>query len=114
MPSRRKSVMVRLTVLSPSSVWRWIVPLEHQMPEPSSLALSARNMMICLRAALPKIRSAQRLAIFQLMRGPPERGRRSASRGGGSWRLTGRENRRTIPKAPFRARKWFDNRPLSG
>jgi hypothetical protein len=37
--------------------------------------LSAKNMMICLRAALPKIRSAQRLAIFQLMRGPPGRRR---------------------------------------
>ena len=79
MPSRRKSVIVRLTVLSPSSVWRWIVPLEHQTPEPSSLALSARNMMICLRAALPKIRPAQRLAIYQLMRGSPGRGSAGAS-----------------------------------
>ena len=51
---------------------RWIVPLEHQMPEPSSLALSARNMMICLRAALPKRRSAHSFAIRQLI-GPPHR-----------------------------------------
>ena len=49
--------MVRLTLVSLSSVWRWTNPLEHQMPEPSSLALLARNMMICLRTALPKRRS---------------------------------------------------------
>lgn len=42
-----------------------------QLPEPSSLALSARNMMICLRAALPKRRSAHSFAILQLMVSPP-------------------------------------------
>lgn len=37
------------------------------MPEPSSLALSARNITICLRTGLPNRRNAQRLATFQLM-----------------------------------------------
>ncbi len=63
-------MMVRFTVLSLSSVWRWIVPFEHQMPEPSSLALSAKNMMICLRAALPKRRSAHSFAMRQLIGSP--------------------------------------------
>ena len=44
--------------------------LEHQMPEPSSLALSARNMMICLRAALPNLRSAHSFATRQLIGWP--------------------------------------------
>src|SRR6056297_1154628 len=70
MPSFRKSRIVRLTVVSPSSVCLWIVPFEHQMPDPSSDALSARNMMICLRVALPNFRSAQAFATRQLIGWP--------------------------------------------
>ena len=52
--------------------------LEHQMPEPSSLALSARNMMICLRVALPNFRSAQAFATRQLI-GEPQKAHRRAN-----------------------------------
>jgi hypothetical protein len=40
------------------------------MPDPSSLALSAKNMMICLRVALPNFRSAQVFATRQLIGRP--------------------------------------------
>ena len=40
------------------------------VPEPSSLALSARNMMICFRAAEPKRRSAHSFATRQLIAAP--------------------------------------------
>lgn len=40
---------------------------------PSSLALSARNIMICLRTGLPNLRCAQRFATFQLIAQPPSR-----------------------------------------
>ncbi len=40
------------------------------MPEPSSLALSAKNMMICLRVALPNFRSAHVFATRQLIGRP--------------------------------------------
>ncbi len=70
MPSLRNARIDHLTVVSPSSVCRWIVPLEHQIPDPSSLALSAKNMMICLRAALPNFRSAHAFATRQLIGAP--------------------------------------------
>src|SRR6056297_70030 len=70
MPSFRNSRIVRLTVVSPNSVCRWIVPFEHQMPDPSSEALSAKNMMICLRVALPNFRSAHAFATRQLIGSP--------------------------------------------
>lgn len=76
-PSFRNSRIVRLTVVSPSSVCRWIVPFEHQMPEPSSDALSAKNMMICLRVALPNFRSAQAFATRQLIGWPQKPQRRA-------------------------------------
>jgi hypothetical protein len=44
--------------------------LGHQILEPSSLALSARNMMICLRVALPNFRSAHVFATRQLIGRP--------------------------------------------
>ncbi|MFK7870344.1 MAG: hypothetical protein AB8B58_14025 [Roseobacter sp.] len=44
----------------------------HQIPEPSSLALSARNMMICLRVALPNFRSAHVFSTRQLI-GTPQK-----------------------------------------
>lgn len=67
LPSLRNSLIVLLTVVSPNSVCRWIVPFEHQMPDPSTLALSARNIMICFLTGLPKRRPAQRFATFRLM-----------------------------------------------
>src|SRR6056297_3622664 len=78
MPSFRNSRIVRLTVVSPNSVCRWIVPFEHQMPDPSSDALSAKNMMICLRVALPNFRSAQAFATRQLI-GRPQKPHRRAN-----------------------------------
>ena len=47
------------------------------MPEPSSLALSAKNMMICLRVALPNLRSAHVFATRQLIGSPPSVQRRA-------------------------------------
>tara|TARA_R110002110_G_scaffold324843_7_gene536895 strand:+ start:1077 stop:1316 length:240 start_codon:yes stop_codon:yes gene_type:complete len=47
------------------------------MPEPSSLALSARNMMICLHVALPNFRSAHMFATRQLI-GKPRSAQRRA------------------------------------
>jgi hypothetical protein len=48
------------------------------MPEPSTLALSARNMMICLRVALPNLRSAHVFATRQLI-GRPQIAQRRAN-----------------------------------
>ncbi|MEB8389240.1 hypothetical protein OO012_18595 [Rhodobacteraceae bacterium KMM 6894] len=48
------------------------------MPEPSSLALSAKNMMICLRVALPNFRSAHVFATRQLI-GSPQKVQRRAN-----------------------------------
>jgi len=47
------------------------------MPEPSSLALSAKNIMICLRVALPNFRSAHMFATRQLI-GSPQNAQRRA------------------------------------
>ncbi|MDC1229413.1 hypothetical protein N8Z63_06895, partial [Octadecabacter sp.] len=41
--------------------------MEHQIPDPSSLALSAMNMIICLRTALPNLRLEHLFATRQLM-----------------------------------------------
>jgi hypothetical protein len=47
------------------------------MPEPSSLALSAKNMMICLHVAMPNLRSAHKFATRQLIGTPPKAQRRA-------------------------------------
>jgi hypothetical protein len=50
------------------------------MPEPSSLALSAKNMMICLHVAMPNLRSAHEFATRQLI-GTPRKAQRRANFG---------------------------------
>jgi len=55
----------------------WPSSSTHQLPNQSSLALSARNMMICLRFALPNLGSAHVFATRQLI-GRPQSAQRRA------------------------------------